>query len=337
MRRLPALLRLLAALAAVLLLALASGCGGGDSKQGKALLRRGFDESIGSARVTIDLTAQLDGIPKLQQPLRVQLSGPYRTNGGAKIPSVNWQANVAFGGQAFTAGLISTGDRAFLLFGGTPYQFAPATVAKLNRSWSARPAGGGGGVAGLGIDPVRWVTNVSDEGDSDVAGVRTTHVSAQVDIGKLLPDLGKLTARAAAGGVPTPAFGPREIAQVEKVVKNPTLDVYVGKRDGKIRRLSTDITFSVPQRSRARFGGLKGGTISLTVELAEVGVPQRILAPVRGRPMAELRKQIGPLNGLGGLLGGAAGRAPSTRYSQCLAKANPSDTAALQRCTRFLR
>src|SRR5437868_2067436 len=58
-RRLPAPLRLLAALAAVVLLVIASGCGGGDSQQGRALLRRGFDESIGSATASIDLTAQL--------------------------------------------------------------------------------------------------------------------------------------------------------------------------------------------------------------------------------------------------------------------------------------
>jgi hypothetical protein len=63
---------------------LLTGCGGGgNSKEARDLLRKGFGASIGTANISIDLTAQLDGIPQQdgQGPVRIKLAGPYRSNG----------------------------------------------------------------------------------------------------------------------------------------------------------------------------------------------------------------------------------------------------------------
>ena len=336
--------------AAVAAIALAvAGCGGSSSKAAKDILRRGFATSIGSANISIDITGKLDGIPQLSQPVRIRLAGPYSSNGSAKIPSLAWDVSIAGGGQTFSTAILSTGDRAFVNFQGTNYEVAPATVASLNRRWAARRSGGRT-FGALGLHPLDWVGNASKQGESQIAGVTTTHVSAALDVGKMLSDLNRLSGT--VGGLTrTPRLTAHDIDVAKKVVQNPRFDVYVGKADNKVRRIAVSVQFKVPSGSQARLGGLKGGTLQLSVQLASVGQPQRIVAPKSARPISQLRQQLlGRLgSGLGGGLGGAlggnggspgAGGASNQRlqrYSRCLEKAKPSDTAALQRCSALLK
>ena len=339
--------------AAVAAIALAvAGCGGSSSKAAKDILRRGFATSIGSANISIDITGKLDGIPQLTRPVRVRLAGPYRNNGPKKIPSLSWDVSISGGGQAFSTGLISTGDRAFVNFQGTAYEVSPSSLADLNRRWSQRRSGTTT-FGGLGLHPLDWVHNPSKEGDSDIAGVKTTHVSASLDVGKMLADLNHLGGSTATALARTPKLSQRDINEVKKVVKNPRFDVYVGKSDGRIRRIAANVEFSVPPRARSQLRGLKGGNLSFSVEFAAVGEPQTIRAPRSARPISQLRQQLlgavggGLGGGLGGGVGGqGGGSAPGgggasssklQRYSQCLEKAKPSDTAALQRCAALLK
>ena len=91
----------------------------------------------------------------------------------------------------YSTGLISTGDRAFVNFQGTAYEVSPSSLADLNRRWSQRRSGTTT-FGGLGLHPLDWVHNPSKEGDSNIAGVKTTHVSASLDVGKMLADLNHL-------------------------------------------------------------------------------------------------------------------------------------------------
>ncbi len=346
---------LLALAAAVSLAFVLPGCGGGDSKEAKQILRRGFATSIPSANISIDFTGKLDGIPQLTRPVRVHLAGPYRNNGQKTIPSLSWDVSISGGGQAFSTGLISTGNRAFVNFQGTAYEVSPSSVADLNRRWSQRRSGTTT-FAGLGLHPLDWVRNASKEGDSDIAGVTTTHVSASLDVGKMLADLNHLSGAAGSALGRTTKLSARDIDEVKKVVKNPSFDVYVGKSDGRIRRIATNLDFSVPPRSQSQLRGLKGGNLSFSVELAAVGQPQTIPTPRKARPISQLREQLlgavggglggGLGGGTGGLGGGSSGGGSTgggtsspklQRYSQCLEKAKPSDTAALQRCANLVK
>lgn len=348
---------LLALAAAASLAVVLAGCGGGDSKDAKQILRRGFATSIPSANISIDFAGKLDGIPQLSRPVRVRLSGPYRNNGQRKIPSLSWDVSISGGGQVFSTGLISTGDRVFVNFQGTAYEVSPSSVADLNKRWSQRRSGSTS-LAGLGLHPLNWVGKASKEGDSDIAGVKTTHVSASLDVAKMLADLNHLSGAAGSALGRTPSLSARDINEVKKVVKNPSFDVYVGKSDGRIRRIAASVEFSVPPRSQTQMRGLKGGNLSFSVELAGVGQPQTIPTPRNARPISQLREQLlgtvggglggGLGGGTGGLGGGSSsgggssgGGGPSNsklqRYSQCLEKAQPSDTAALQRCAQILK
>jgi hypothetical protein len=358
----------LALIAVALVAALLAGCGGGSEGDAKALLRRGFSSSIPSANVTMEISAKVDGVPQLTQPIRAKLGGPYKTNGPRTLPSLNWDVSISGGGQTFSIGLISDGDRGFVNFQGTNYEIDKSTMDQLKAASAQGGPSGSRSLKQFGIDPLAWAKDPSVEGESDVAGVQTKHVSAGIDIDKLFNDLNKVVAK--AGGSVAAArpsqLTPAVIDQIKNVVHNPKFDVYVGKADGKIRRASVSMDFEVPKDAQAGLRGLKGGNLTISIEFASVGEPQTIQAPANAKPISELTKQ---LQGLGGALGaaggiggggtgaggsnvpgnpggtpgsaGGGGKAPTSeqfkRYAACLNDAKPSDTAALQKCADLLK
>jgi hypothetical protein len=180
-------------------------------------------------------------------------------------------------------------------------------------------------------------------------------VKASVDIGRMFSDFNKTIQKAGSMSTSAPQqLSPDTIKKIQDVVKNPKFDIYVGKSDNKIRRLSVSVDFQIPSDQRAKFQGAEGGTLSFSIDFAKVGEKQTITAPRSARPISELQQQLGGLGGgLGGLGGsgssgsggsggsGASGSNPTAqqfqKYSQCLQKASPSDTTAIQKCAKLLK
>jgi hypothetical protein len=333
-------------------IALLAGCGGGgNDEEAREILERGFSAPIGSAKLAVDLTARLEGIPQQKGPVKVELTGPYRANGPGELPDADLAVVISGGGQTFSFGLLSTGERAYVRFGGTAYEVDRETVARLNGSGS-----GGRGAQGLrgalrsrfGVDPLGWVTNFEDEGEAEVNGVETQHVRAEVDVRDALRDLNRVVERTAEPGTPPPTLDDEQIESIAGVVDDPKLDVYVGPDDGRIRRVSLDFAFEVPEDDRRRLNGLKSGTVTLDVELTEIGKPQPIEEPRSARPMSELNQLLGG-RGILGLLFGLTTGAPQPgapgsptpeqleAYRECIDRAKPSDTPAIERCNELLR
>ena len=171
------------------------------------------------------------------------------------------------------------------------------------------------------------------EGEDEVAGVKTEHVSAKLDVRRMLTDLNKAVERSgeAVGGVAPGTPKPLSDDQLDKLaaaVKEPTFDVYVGKDDDVIRRVSGNLEVSVPEDDRAQAGGIEGGSLRFSVEFADVNGDQTVKAPAKARPIADLAKQLGGLGALGGDgsgSGGQDGGGPegSQGYEECLNKAPP--------------
>ena len=76
---------------------------------------------------------------------------------------------------------------------------------------------------------------------------------------------------------------------------DPTFDVWVGKDDDVIRRITAELDFNVPEDARARYGGVESGEVSFRLELADVGgdQAQRIRVPREARPIHELLDRLG--------------------------------------------
>ncbi len=375
---------------------LIAGCGGGDDQEEVTkLLDRAFNKSLDSADIDLDSTIRVRGVPQLERPIRIRASGPYRSEKG-KPPDfdIDLKIGVEGGGASVDTGRISVGDRAFIKFQGGFYEVPRDQVKEANEAFQ-------GGrdkrskVKGGGVNPRSWITSAKDEGEEEVAGVETKHVSGQLDVKRMIVDLNKFVSRAgkslgAGASVPKP-LPQATLDKIAQVVRNPTFDVYVGTDDERVRRLSANVQVAVPEADRQAARGLEGGSMELTIEFRDVGKPQKIEAPPQSRPLSDLTKQLGGAGalGLGGALGqggagqggagqggagqggaGPGGSAPGgsagtpqvpqvpqapqgggtggsgggggdaetfQRYADCLDKADPQDTAALQRCSELLR
>ena len=346
-------------LAAVLLPALVAssllaGCGDDDTGSVTELLDKAFQTPIGSADVTLDIEIELDGIDELQDPIEVALTGPYESGGDKQIPSVDWDITVGAQNQSFNASLTSTGDRGFVGFQGTDYEVSPETIAALNEQVAAsqKQDGDARDLGDFGVNARDWVVDAEEEGDDDVAGVETTHVSGKLDVTRLLEDLNSVVEEASKlggqfGQQAPPTLTDEQKEQVEEVVEDPTFDAYVGKDDDRLHRLSADLEFEVPEDDRETAGGLEGGRVSFSIEFANVGNPQPIEAPEDARPIAELTQQLQGL--LGGALGapeagggGAVAPPPQTdaekqrAYEECV-KTDPNDESVRAFCEVLLQ
>lgn len=371
--------------AAALLLALAAtawavwlgGCGGGESEEDvEALLDRSFRQSITRADVKVDAQLTIDGLKGLDRPVRLQASGPY-LDGPRALPQLDIDLKVGAqgAGQTVQFGLLRTADRAFVKFGGEFYEQPRGAVERADRELERGRTGRRGSLRDLGLNPRTWIVAAKMEDQEEVGGVESEHVSGRLDTRSLFRDLNELVERSAGavGGAPADLPDPLSSAQIDElaeIVRGPSFEVYVGKKDDVVRRLSAQFEVRVPEADRERVGGVEGATLRFSVEFTDVGGNQKVEAPPSARPISDLTTQLGGLGGLGGALGGApgnsgepeerprargrgatgagpgsagagttgdAGVAAVRRYSDCLDKADPEDTEALSRCAELLR
>jgi hypothetical protein len=339
-------------------------CGGGeDTDSVEDLLDRAFSEDIRSADLKLEAEIALTGV--LDQPVRIEAEGPFRSNED-KLPAADIELRIGAdgGGQTITSGVLTTGDRAFLRFQDVYYEQPAARVREANEAIRRNSDGADDRpLSELGLNPRSWLAEAKQEGNADVAGVETRHVSGTLDVESLMRNLNQFVERSgsalggAAGQPAPPRLSEKDIRELSDAVNDPSFDIYVGKADNIIRRVSGRVEFEIPKRSRAGLGGLDGGSIVFSVEFRDVNGDQEIEAPAKARPLSDLTDSLGG-GGLAGELGGG-GRQPDTpappegappggtdggssdpeafrRYAECLDKAQPEDTEELQRCADLL-
>ena len=307
--RLGRVLAAVAAVAVVVVVAIVL-LGSGD-EEATELLDRAFKQPIESADLALDANAQVKGIQGLEQPVRLQVRGPYRTGGDRRVPSVDLAVNFSTSGQSFSGGLVSTGRNAFVELMGQAYEVGEQTVVEANQQIAAG-ASRQRGFADLGVDPRRWLEDPDIEGDEQVAGTATTHVSAGLDVGRMLEDFNALQQRASGqvGGPAPQRLSAEQRELFERIVEDPEFDVFVGKGDNKIRRLATLVELDVPEDDRRELGGAESGEVSFSIEFSNVGAPKPITPPKRARPIRDLTTQLLQLFGGGAGAGGAGAGAP---------------------------
>jgi hypothetical protein len=336
-------------------------CGGEDDTEDvQDLLDKAFSTPMESADLKVDASIQLKGSPGLDKPVRITASGPFRSNDG-KLPSVDVELKIGTdgGGQTITTGFLSTGDRAFVKFQDAYYEQPRSQVAKANRALARNQAKRRGSLRALGLDPRSWLGEAKIGGDEDIGGVKTRHVSGRLDVEAVMRNLNEFvrtsgsTLGDATGTPPPDALTEEDIRQVGEIVKDPVFNVYVGEEDDIIRRIAGKIEFDVPEENREGMGGIQSGSIEFEIEFTDVNGDQEIEAPARSRPIESLTRNLGGTPGLDGIVtdenGGETPAAPPgengadpeadnfKHYADCLDKARPEDTEALQRCADLLK
>ncbi|HVS28466.1 MAG TPA: hypothetical protein VHE14_02880 [Solirubrobacteraceae bacterium] len=348
-------------LALVLALAGLSACGSSGGGANK-LLKQTFakhSKKVTSGKLSVAVDISAGGVRNLSKPVSIKLTGPFQSQGAKQIPKFDFALAFSGGGQSLSAGAVSTGDKAYLKFQGTPYE-VPANIfaqfkqgfgqAQSKNTQKNQPT-----LKSLGLDPLRWLKNPKVLGDSNVGGAATKHVSASIDVPKFLDDVNKLLGKAGSlGGLPGSSRVPQRItpqqrSKIQQQIKQANFDVYTGKDDKLLRKLN--INLKVAQKGQS-------GNVVISLEIDNLNESQTITAPANAQPFSQLASKLGGLGtalgggaagggagggaGSGGGAGGGAGAggsgssAKAQKYADCITAAQ-NDVAKAQKCIKLLK
>jgi hypothetical protein len=352
--------RVFALVLTVLALALVAGCGGGGDEASTStpvnqLLRDTFsgNKSVTSGKLSISLNIDAKGSTAAQGPISVQISGPFESQGKGKLPKFAMTAALRGGGQDLSAGLTSTGDKAFVRFQGTDYAVTDQVFQTFKKGYEqaqAQAQNGSGktqSLASLGIDPQRWLTNPRNAGEAKVGDEDTIRITGGIDVPKLLDDVDTLLQKTRSLGGSTAQNLPQQLTDKDKqqaaqAVQHPSVEIYTGKDDKILRRMVIATGLQAPQGSSS---SVQSADVRLDVQLTDVNQGQDISAPSNAKPFDQLLSMLSGL-GLGtGSSSSGSGSSGSTgsgtsagnlqKYSQCIEKAG-NDASKARKCANLL-
>jgi hypothetical protein len=343
---------------AVLALVILAGCGGGGDQASSStpvdeLLRQTFsgNKHVTSGNLSIALNADSKG-GATQGPISVRISGPFESQGKGKLPKFALTAALSGGGQNLTAGLTSTGDKAYVRFQGTDYVVSDQVFQQFKKGYEQAQAQSGSGsgqgrsLASLGIDPRRWLTNARNAGEAKVGDTDTIKITGGVDVHKLLDDVDTLLQKTRELGGTAAQNVPQQLTEQEKqqavkAVKNVSVQIYTGKDDKILRRMVIALGVQAPQGSTTAAG--QSADVRLDVQLTDVNEGQDISAPSNAKPFNQLLSKLGglgfgsavPGTGSGGTGSSGASADNLQKYSQCIQKAG-NDATKARKCANLL-
>jgi hypothetical protein len=289
----------LIALALITVVAVAlTGCGSVTSGDANTLLRQTFDGShaLTSGNVSFSVTLNPSGSRTLTAAIELTFGGPFQSRGQGRLPASDFTVRMTASGRTGSLAIVSTGTTGYVTIRGSSYRLPAATFEKLESSFaqvaSAQGAASAGGLAKLGVDPMRWLVKPSIVGHQTVGGADTTHIRAGVDVAPLMTDLNTLLRRAASLGTTTAPISTATRSRIASAVKDPVFDVWTGTRDRTVRRLSLALTLPVAGAIATALGGISSARIAVTVQYADLGQPQSIQPPATIRPFGEFRSKL---------------------------------------------
>jgi hypothetical protein len=269
--------RALLALAALLLL---GGCGSdsGDTGSAREVLKQATQHPAKSADMRLAMNLKLDGVPQLNGPIKATISGPTRSNGARKLPDFDWRIRYQGAGKQGSVRLIATGGDVWVGYGGETYEVGKQLV---NRFMSQAQRGQ---QPKLRLAVPDWLkdASVEDEGNGG------KKVTGQLDVSKAIADVNKLTAQLPQGH----QIPKSSIKKVDDSVKNAALEFHVGA-DHVLRRSLVNLKFVLPQDLQTQARGLKGGSLRVETDQANVNGNQHVTAPANARPLGELLQRLG--------------------------------------------
>ena len=314
---------------------LVAGCGGGDEDPEDVLTATfSGDHQVNSGTLDMTISGSVEG--STGGSVDASVSGPFQAEEG-QFPQFDLTASVTGEGAGqsvdFDGGLTSTGDKLYVTYQDTAYEVPDDVFKQIEENYQTNATQnqdeggsfqqrcqqaaqqGGFDPSLCDVDPLSLVTNLSNEGDEDVEGTETVHVSGDVNVA----EIGNLASEAIAAS-PSGQFLPQDqldqlTQQVEDAVDEASFDVYSGKDDDILRRLDLSVAVTAPEAA-ALVTPVSGADVDFSVSLGAVNEPQTIEAPSGAKPLDELldavRYLLGALGALNAvevcLVGGPAAR-----------------------------
>jgi hypothetical protein len=303
----------------------AGACGGGSdsgssSEDPQTVLNETFnnDTKVTSGQLSIAVDGKAEG--SQSGTFSASIDGPFQgdANDPTAFPQLDLTAKVSAdsAGQtiSFDGGLIATSDQAFVTYQDQAYEVPSDLYTSFRDSYQQQAAAGQASQNSsnssnvfeqLGIDPAKWLTNVTNEGTEDVDGTSTIHIHGDADVEQIASDLQQL-AQTTGGAT---QLTPQDLSQLKDSIKSASVDVYSGADDHVLRKLG--VTLSIASGSDSL-------DLTFSIGISDLNGDQTITAPSSSKPLSDLTNQLGinlgPLSGLSG--GTSGGQAPTGQASQ---------------------
>lgn len=352
---------LLSAIAAALALTAcgsSSSGGSGSSASAQSLLKQTFASGrpVKSGVLGVSFTLNPSGSSTFTTPISFSINGPFQSRGAGQLPQSNFTIAISALGRKGELGIVSTGTGGYITLQGAAYQLPAADFQRLKSGFSSvgGSSTGGGGLSTLGIHPQDWLTNASVVGSDNIGGTDTTHIRSGVNVTALLQDINTLLGKASnSTGTKVPSSIPPATQQkIAAAIKNATVDIWTGKSDKVLRKMSLSVSVPVTGRLSTLAGGMTSAGIGFTLQYSNVNQPQTISAPTNVQPYAQFTAKLQSLlSGIEGSVGGGAlgstgstgsGSSGSTattdkikKYSACIQSAG-QDVLKMQKCASVL-
>jgi hypothetical protein len=273
-------------LAAVSMLAIAA-CGddgGGGDEDPQQLLEQTFGNGqspdSGVFELTLDLTAEGGENPG---EIQATIGGPFQSGAKGDIPSFDVEGELTSDSVSGSAGLVSTGDQAFVTFQGSDYEVPAELLTPLAASVSQVQQ-----LTGQ-LNPTDWLTDLENEGDSDVEGTETVHVSGTAEVPGFVEDLKQIAEQVPAQAGEITGTDLSQLDELTGVIESADFDFYTGADDDQLRKVEASLSLKPPDTE----GAPESTNLSFSLTLSELNDAQEIAAPTDAQPLSELLTLIG--------------------------------------------
>ena len=327
-----------------------AGCGGGSSNDEDP--QKVLDETFNNpTKITSgNLDISIDGSAEGQQSgsFNASISGPFQgdENDPTAFPQFDLTANLSgsAGGPSisFDGSLIATENNAYVEYQDQAYEVGSDVFKQFVQSYAhaaqqSQAQKGQSVFEQFGVDPSTWLTDITNEGTTDVEGTDTIQIHGDADIAKIFSDLQKISQQ--TGGGTAQQLTPGQLDMLQSAVKEASIDVYSGTDDHLLRKLGLSLSITPPAGTGATVSSVD---VNFSIAFSDVNQPQTITSPSNPKPLTDLLSQLGipGLPGLGGSTGGftfpggSSGGAGSSAYQDCIN--NASSASDFQKCAQKL-
>jgi hypothetical protein len=246
----------------------------------------GVNPKASSGRIDGSVKLSVKGIPRFEGPIELTADGVYNLPDGASVPDLDIDVGVSLNGGVLGGAIVVADGKGYIKLGNAGYKL-PTSISK---TLVAPAAHAKNGLTKTGamfyINPHYWQRNAKLAGEAMIAGESTQRITAEVLPAKAFADLAKLVDFLTlihvtrAVGLPT-ALTPKMQAALVRSVTDVKGEVWMGKDDHVLRKARVTGTMVVAKRDRKVLLGLTSGTLDATLDISEVGAPQKISAPTQ--------------------------------------------------------
>ncbi|MFY9487975.1 MAG: hypothetical protein WAP35_04670 [Solirubrobacterales bacterium] len=228
------------------------------------------------------------------EPSEIRLTGPFEILPGKKLPLAKINYTVSSGGRSQVIELLTTGDKAYTVVQGQPYEL-PASATKDLESATQELSGGesakgAGGLSGLKLNFGKWLRNPQVAAGEEIDGTPTWRTRAGVDIVAALKDLtGSAQALGGVTGTQVPDLTEADLKELRSGIKNAKVEVFVGRYDRIVRKIDLSMDFSTPSELTAAAGGVTGGRLNVKIGIAQPNRPVSVAKPTNALPYKALQ------------------------------------------------